>query len=181
MGIAENWLSYVTTTKSKADSHAKAAEYWDTITTVFTLTLIVLSALTTISTLLPVLTNVYITTVLAAITTIVSAIAGTVAPSNRRQRHTVSSNNFKALMLKMLRVETDRQYVELWKEYNKEMVAEPFLPPSYAVQDDTYFSMTPEFTVVMTQKEGKIGGMMDELDGPKPEETQAESKSLQEI
>ena len=54
MGIAENWLSFVNMTRAKADSHGKVAQSWDRIHNILSLTLIVLSALTTISTLLPI-------------------------------------------------------------------------------------------------------------------------------
>ena len=55
-------------------------------------------------------------------------------------------------MLKMVRVETDRHYEELWREYNKEMVVEPFLPLKYRKTEDTDFSMSPEFSLLVALK-----------------------------
>ena len=44
-----------------------------------------------------------------------------------------SVSEFRSLMLRMIRCESDREYEELWKEYNKEILAEPFLPKRYQV------------------------------------------------
>ena len=42
-------------------------------------------------------------------------------------------------MLRMIRVEVERDYEELWKEYNKELLGEPFLPKKYKVR--AYFNI----------------------------------------
>ena len=154
MGINENWLSFVSMTKAKADSHGKVAQSWDRIHNILSLSLIVLSALTTLSTLLPI--TMYVAATLGAITTLVSAISGSMAPSNRRQMQMESSKGFRALMLKMVRVETEREYEELWRAYNKELLGEPFLPSKYKVKEDTNFTMTPEFTIIVKKKENEV-------------------------
>lgn len=76
-----------------------------------------------------------------------------------------SSKGFRSLMLKMVRVETEREYEELWKAYNKELLGEPFLPAKYRVKEDTNFTMTPEFTIIVKQKENDVEDMMEELEG----------------
>ena len=76
-----------------------------------------------------------------------------------------SSKGFRALMLKMVRVETEREYEELWKAYNKELLGEPFLPAKYRVQENTNFTMTPEFTMIVKQKENEVEEMIEELEG----------------
>jgi hypothetical protein len=162
MGIAENWQSFVNMTKAKADSHSKVAQSWDFIHNVLSMTIIVLSALTTLATLLPI--SHYVAATLGAITTLVSAIAGSMAPSSRRQMQMESSKGFRALMLRMVRVETEREYEELWKEYNKEMLNEPFMPAKYKVEHDTNFAMTPEFTLIVKQKENEVKCMIENLD-----------------
>ena len=163
MGIAENWLSFVNMTKAKADSHGKVAQYWDSVHNFLSLALIILSALTTLSSLLDI--TEYVAVVLGAITTLTAAIAGSLAPSNRRQQQMESSKGFRALMLKMVRVETERDYEELWKEYNKELLGEPFLPSRYKVKEDTNFSMTPEFTMIVKGKENEVEEMIEDLEG----------------
>ena len=163
MGIKENWSSFVSMTKAKADSHGKVAQYWDSLHNIMSLSLIVLSAMTTLSTLLPI--THYVPATLGAITTLLSAVAGSMAPSTRRQQQMESSKGFRALMLKMVRVETEREYEELWKAYNKELLGEPFLPAKYRVKEDTNFTMTPEFTIIVKQKENEVEDMMEELEG----------------
>ena len=163
MGISENWSSFVSMTKAKADSHGKVAQYWDSTHNIMSLSLIVLSAMTTLSTLLPI--THYVAATLGAITTLLSAVAGSMAPSTRRQQQMESSKGFRALMLKMVRVETEREYEELWKAYNKELLGEPFLPAKYKVKEDTNFTMTPEFTIIVKQKENEVEDMMEELEG----------------
>jgi len=162
MGVEENWASFVAMTKSKADSHAKVAQYWDSVHNVLSLSLIVLSACTTLSTLLPI--HVYVPATLGAITTLVSAITGSLAPSAKRQQQLESSKGFRSLMLKMVRVETDRNYEELWGEYNKELIGEPFLPSKYKVKADTHFTMSPEFMLVVKKKNVEIKERMEDLD-----------------
>jgi hypothetical protein len=66
-------------------------------------------------------------------------------------------------MLKMVRVETEREYEELWKEYNKELLREPFLPAKLEVKDKTEFSMSPRFQMVVALKESDLKGMTSEL------------------
>ncbi|XP_063682473.1 uncharacterized protein LOC134817262 isoform X2 [Bolinopsis microptera] len=163
MGISENWSSFVNMTKAKADSHGKVAQYWDSTHNIMSLSLIVLSAMTTLSTLLPI--THYIPATLGAITTLLSAVAGSMSPSTRRQQQMESSKGFRSLMLKMVRVETEREYEELWKEYNKELLGEPFLPAKYRVKEGTNFTMTPEFTIIVKQKENEVEEMIEELEG----------------
>lgn len=55
-------------------------------------------------------------------------------------------------MLRMVRVESEREYEELWKEYNKELLQEPFLPENQLVEENTFFAMSPEFTLVVRAK-----------------------------
>ena len=67
-----------------------------------------------------------------------------------------SSKGFRSLMLKMVRVETERNYEELWKEYNKELLGEPFLPEKFKVKEETKFSMTPEFKLIINKKRKEV-------------------------
>jgi hypothetical protein len=174
MGIEENWQSFVNMTRGKAISHGKASQYWDRIHNILSLTLIFISGLTTLATLLPMLTN-YVAAGLGAATTLVSAVAGSLNPSSRRQVQMESSRGFRALMLKMVRVETEREYEELWKEYNKELLNEPFLPRRFKVKDNTNFTMTPEFKIVVAQKKAEVEDAVLEL------ETERNSLAADEI
>ena len=76
-----------------------------------------------------------------------------------------ASRGFRALMLKMVRVETERNYEELWKEYNKELLGEPFLPSKFRVKDNTAFSMSPEFQIVVAQKKADVGECVSKIGG----------------
>ena len=150
MGIIANWKSFVNMTRAKAESHGAVAQSWDRVHNVLNMAMILLAALTTISTLLPI--SHYIPAAIGAVTTVLSAINGSLNPSQRRQEQMESSRGFRALMLKMVRVETERDYEELWKEYNKELLEEPFLPKKFQVKMDMEFSMTPEFQIIVNQK-----------------------------
>ena len=161
MGIADNWKSFIEMTRAKAESHGKVAQHWDKVHNILSLSLIFLSALTTISTLIPV--SQYVGACLGSLATLVSAITGSLNPSARRQQQMESSRGFRALMLKMVRVETERDYEELWKEYNKELLGEPFLPAEYKVPDETEFSMSPEFLLVVARKEAEVMDMTSDL------------------
>ena len=93
MGIAENWASFVSMTRAKADSHGEVAQYWDSVHTVLSLALIFLSAATTLATLLPI--SIYVAACLGAATTLLSAVNGSMQPSNRRQMQMESSKGFR--------------------------------------------------------------------------------------
>ena len=74
-----------------------------------------------------------------------------------------ASRGFRALMLKMVRVETEREYEELWKEHNRELLGEPFLPSKFRVKTETEFSMSPEFMMVIARKEAEVNELKSEL------------------
>lgn len=145
-----NWAGFVKMAKEKARGHLQLAQYWDKVNSILTLTMIFLSTATTLCTLLPVAS--YVASIIGAITTLVAAIFSAMAPDYRRQVHNASSIEFRSLMLKMVRVETERHYEELWREYNKEMVVEPFLPQKYRKGEDPTFTMSPEFTLLTALK-----------------------------
>jgi len=154
MGIHANWASFVEMARTKADSHGEVAQYWDTVHNTLNMMMIFLSATTTLCTLLPI--NAYVPAALGACTTITSAISGFMAPSDRRQTQMEASRAFRALMLKMVRCEGEREYEELWKEYNKELLGEPFLPKRYKVKADTNLTMSPEFSLLILKKEEMV-------------------------
>ena len=58
--------------------------------------------------------------------------------------------------MKMIRCESDRKYESLWEQYNKLLMNEPFLPNKYKVQVNSDFSMTPELTLIINQKEEAV-------------------------
>jgi len=86
-----------------------------------------------------------------------------------------SSKGFRTLMLKMVRCEVEREYEELWKEYNKELTTEPFLPKKYQVKAKTTLSMSPEFKIVVKTKEAEVAEALKaiELYGSKSQEEEA--------
>jgi len=161
MGIKDNWRSFVEMTRAKAESHEKLAQYWDKVHYYLTLVIIVLSALTTMFTLLPV--NQFVGSAFGGLTTVVSALIGSLNPGYKRQQQMEASRAFRALMLKMVRVETEREYEELWKDCDKELLGEPFLPSKYRVDADTDFCMSPEFLLVVARKEADVREITSDL------------------
>ena len=150
-------------TKTKADSHGDLADYWGTVHNFLNLTLIFLSAATTVTTLLPV--SDYVPAGIGALTTLVSAISGFMAPSNKRQAQMEACRTFRALQLKMIRCETEAKYEELWQEYNQALLTEPFLPKKYKKIADTDFTMSPEFVLLVAKKEADVAGELVSLLG----------------
>jgi hypothetical protein len=164
MGIEDNWRSFIELTGAKADSHGKAARYWDRIHHILSLSLIFLPAFTTVSTLIPISNSQYAGALLGGLATLIAALNGSLNPSFRRQQQMEASRGFRALMLKMVSVETEREYEELWKEYNKELLREPFLPAKFKVKDKTEFSMSPRLQMVVALKESDSKGITSELE-----------------
>ena len=67
-----------------------------------------------------------------------------------------SSKEFRSLMLRMIRCEAEREYEELWKEYNKAIVQEPFVPQKFVQECDIPYTMTPELVIVIDAKEDEV-------------------------
>ena len=161
MGIEDKWKSFIEMTRAKAEFHEKSAQYWDRVHNALTLILVVIAALTTMFTLLPV--SEYIGPSLAGVTTVLSAVIGSINPGLKRQQQLEASKSFRALMLKMLRVETEREYEELWKDYDKKLLDEPYIPVKYKVEKNAEFCMSEEFLVVVARKEADVRGMTSDL------------------
>lgn len=84
MGMKENWKLFVESSKAKAESHEKMAQYWDRVHNILSLILIVLSAITTVLAVwhgMPKLA----TAGVSGVTTLLSAVAGFLQPSARKQ------------------------------------------------------------------------------------------------
>ena len=67
-------------------------------------------------------------------------------------------------MMKMIRCESDRAYETLWQQYNKLLMTEPFLPSKYKVKVKSEYSMTPELTILINQKEEEVEEALAEND-----------------
>ena len=61
-------------------------------------------------------------------------------------------------MLRMVRVETEREYEELWRAFNNELIDEPFLPKGYYQEEHVHLSMTPEFKMIADKKMEMVRG-----------------------
>ena len=60
-------------------------------------------------------------------------------------------------MMKMVRCETEREYEDLWRELNKAMMDEPFLPKKYVKDNvDMDWTKTPELQMVIAEKEQEL-------------------------
>uniref|UniRef100_A0A7M5XEB4 SMODS and SLOG-associating 2TM effector domain-containing protein n=1 Tax=Clytia hemisphaerica TaxID=252671 RepID=A0A7M5XEB4_9CNID len=156
MGMRENWYRFLEITKIKSKGHEKAAQYWDFMHSFFSLFMIFLGAATTFLSLIksvppPVVSGI------AAMTTLVSAINAFLRPHDRRQVQLDSSKGFRILMMRMIRAEKEREYEDLWRELNKALLDEPFLPNKYAKQEpDMGWSISPELLMVIGEKENEV-------------------------
>ena len=156
MGMKDNWTLFVETSKKKAESHMKAAQHWYNVYLMLQLILIFLSAVTTVLALLDDLTPFYLVSAVSGVTTLLSAVLGFLQPSKRRQIQLEAAREFRQLATRMIRCDTSREYEELWNEYNKALLAEPFVPKKFVVQSEVPYSMSDELTILIAQKEEKV-------------------------
>jgi len=161
MGMPENWRCFIQITKSKSKRHMQAALFWDTIHTTLSLLVIFLGAATTFLSLIKSVPPFAISSIAAA-TTLVSAINAFMRPHDRRQKQAESANQFKVLMMRMVRCELEREYGDLWHELNKAMFDEPFLPKEHVNDNlDLDWTVTPELQIVMAEKDGEVAEKFD--------------------
>lgn len=155
MGMQSNWRVFIETTKSKGEAHMKVARHWDAIHNTFNLLLIFLTSITTVLALLDDAIPFLVLSVISGGTTLVSAISGFLKPSENRQTHLESAKEFRCLMVKMIRCETEPVYEELWRELNKTLLGEPFLPKRFIVETnlDLHYTMTPELNDIVVEKD----------------------------
>ena len=158
MGMEENWKLFVESTKAKAESHEKYAQFWDKINSNLSLTMIFLSTVVTI--LASFTIDKLVIVGFSGVATLLAAVAGFLQPHARKQTQAESAKEFRSLMLQMIRCETDDDYENLWKEFNKEIVAEPFLPKKYKVEVKQEFSMTPELMILIDEKEDAVAAAL---------------------
>ena len=62
--------------------------------------------------------------------------------------------------ISFFRCETDSEYENLWKEFNKEIVSEPFLPNKYKVVVEQEYTMTPELLILIDEKEDAVAAAL---------------------
>ena len=136
----------------------KAAQFWDACHTTLSLLIIFLGAATTFLSLIKTIPAMAISSIAAA-TTLVSAINAFMRPNDRKTAQADSAREFKVLMMKMVRCELEREYEDLWRELNKAMFDEPFLPDQYSNDNlDLDWTVTPELQIVMAEKDGELAG-----------------------
>ena len=160
MGMQQNWQSFIDTTKAKSKSHMKAARYWDTVNNVLNLSMIFLAAATTFLALLNFIPTLAVAG-MAGISTLLSTVTAFLRASERRQVQADASKVFKSLMMKMVRCEEETEYEGLWKEFNKAILEEPFLPKKYVSTADIEWTMTPELLIVIKGKEEEVKSMLN--------------------
>ena len=78
--------------------------------------------------------------------------------------------------MKMVRCETEKEYEQLWKDYNKVLSDEPFLPKKFAVKEDSVYSMTPELMEVIQKKDKIVHELGDKVNENLDGETNSDSK-----
>jgi len=154
MGMKGNWTLFVETSKKKSQSHMKAAHHWYKVHLTLQLILIFLSAATTVLALLDAIIPFYIVAIVSGLTTLLSALLGFLQPSKRRQIQLESARDFRQLASRMIRCENSNEYEELWNEYNKALLSEPFVPKRFVVAAEVPYFMSDELTILIAQKEG---------------------------
>ena len=90
----ENWKTFLKSTKSKAESHLKVAKRWNAVHHFFSVLIILLSCGTTILALLGSSVPFLVTAGVSGSMTLVSALAGFLAPAQRKEVQLESSKVF---------------------------------------------------------------------------------------
>ena len=163
--MKENWTLFVESAKAKGENHEKYAQFWDSVHNSVSLVLIILSAITTVLASLHVPKLVVVG--ISGATTLLSAVAGFLQPAARKHRQAESAKEFRSMMLRMIRCETEKEYEELWREFTKEVTSEPFLPNEYKVGVRRRYSMTPEMMIIVDQKKDEVAEALADDGGVK--------------
>ena len=159
----ENWARFVECTRAKSAAHNNAAHYWNSLHNIFSVTIIFLGTATTILSLIKAVPHFAISAV-AAVNTLVSTVSAFLRPHERHQRQLEASKDFRILMMKMIRCETEPEYEELWREMNKIMIDEPFIPEEFANKEyEIDWTMTPELRLVIAARNDEIDGALGKL------------------
>ena len=159
----ENWYRFVECTKAKSAAHNSAALYWNSLHTIFNLTIIFLGASTTFLSLIKQVPS-YVISAVAALTTLVSAVSTFLRPHERHQMQLSASKDFRILMMKMVRCETEPEYEELWREMNRIMIEAPFISKKISKREmEIYWSITPELQLVIAERNDEIDGALGKL------------------
>ena len=179
MGMQTNWNRFIEVTDAKRKGHLKAARHWNRVNNWLSLTLIFLAAITTFFSLMDSIPD-YVVSAVAAPSTLLSAVVAFLRAADRRQLQHQSSRQFSKLMMRMVRCETEKEYEALWREYNKALSDEPFLPKKFAMKEDFKYSMTPELMEVILEKDKIVheGEMKknENLDGKTNLQAETDSK-----
>ena len=175
MGMEYNWKQFIDVTNAKRKGHLRAARYWNSVNSWLSLTLIFLAAITTFFSLVESIPN-YAVSAVAVLSTLLSAVLAFLRAADRRQLQLQSSQQFSKLMMKMVRCETEKEYEQLWKDYNKVLSDEPFLPKKFAVKEDFVYSMTPELMEVIQKKDKIVHELGDKVNENLDGETNSDSK-----
>ena len=175
MGMEYNWKQFIDVTNAKRKGHLRAARYWNSVNSWLSLTLIFLAAITTFFSLVESIPN-YAVSAVAALSTLLSAVLAFLRAADRRQLQLQSSQQFSKLMMKMVRCETEKEYEQLWKDYNKVLSDEPFLPKKFAVKEDFEYSMTPELMEVIQKKDKIVHELGEKVNENLDGETNSDSK-----
>jgi outer membrane biosynthesis protein TonB len=87
-------------------------------------------------------------------------VFGYMNPKTKREEQLSSAKDFKVLLLRMVRCESDKEYERLWGEYNKCLLHEPFLPKSHVQKLPVMeFSTTNELMALIHDKDEILDDM----------------------
>merc|ERR1711918_237662 len=147
-------MGFIAANGKKADAHMMMARKWNSISQSLELTMIFLSSATTVLVLLKVPS--LVASIVSGLSALLSAVTGYLKPGKRRETQLEASKDFRLLMMRMVRCETEKEYENLWTEYNKNILNEPFVPGKYAMKEDIKYGMSPELYGVMEKKEDAL-------------------------
>ena len=184
--MKDGWQTFVDLTKAKAGSHMKTARYWESVHNTFSLSLIFLGAITTGLALINGIPPMVLAAI-AGVSTLLSTVSAFLRPGDRKAEQAGSSKEFRSMMLRMVMVETEKDYEQLWKELNKAIVDEPMVPKKYLTGLKIDWTMTPQFMLVIDEKDkeleaalGSSNELREDVDAKEDDENTDEKSLLDE-
>lgn len=146
--MVKSWKEYVDVTVEKSNYHLKKARSWETISSCLCIMLVLFAASTTIMTFVEKIPHTVISG-MAGVTTLLAAMLAFLRPADRKAKQESIAKEFRLLTLRMVRCRTAHEYETLWKELNRVLLGERFLPKRFATTTKLNWQMSPELVLLL--------------------------------
>ena len=128
--MERNWQLFIDVCRQKAVGHQKTANFWSAMYNVLTITMIMLSAVTAGAALVEEVPK-FVLSIIGAVATVISSISSFLNPLKKANTSDEASKKYRWLMMQMAHCETEKQYDDLWSNFNKYVLKEPHMLGCY--------------------------------------------------